>query len=86
MNYPEAIKCISNRLGISQEVVKSAYESYWKFIRTKITDLPLKEDLNEEQFNKLRTNFNVPSIGKLTCTYSRYKALKDKYYKDKKVL
>lgn len=80
MNYSEIIERISSRLNIPKEVVKSAYESYWKFIRTKIIELPLKDDLSEEQFNELRTNFNVPSIGKLTCTYGRYKSLKDKYY------
>lgn len=79
MNYTEIIRHVSSKTGIPEKVVKVAYESYWKFIRTKITELPLKDNLSEEEFNKLRTNFNIPSIGKLACTYSRYKALKSQY-------
>lgn len=79
MNYKDAIDHIANKLELPREVVKEAYESYWKYIRCTISELPLKDDLSEEEFNKLRTNFNIPSIGKLSCTYSRYKAIKDRY-------
>ena len=37
-----------------------------------ISSLPLKEDLTEEDFSKLRPNVNIPSIGKLYVTYDRY--------------
>lgn len=79
MIYSEAIKQISVELNLPPEVVKEAYESYWKFIREHIKTLPLKENLNEEDFNKLRTNFNIPSLGKLSCTYERYKGIKKQY-------
>ena len=59
-----------------QEVVKEAYESYWKFIREHIKALPLKEDLSKEEFDKLRTNFNIPSLGKIHCTYDRMLGVK----------
>lgn len=59
--------------------------SYWKFIRQTIQELPLKEDLTKDEFNKYRTNFNIPSIGKLSCTYDRYKAIKDKFNYIKKL-
>lgn len=71
MIYSEAIKQVSIELGLPPKVVKEAYESYWTFIRNNIKALPLKEDLSKEEFDKLRTNFNVPSIGKLSCTYDR---------------
>lgn len=79
MNYQDAINHVANKLELPREVVKEAYESYWKYIRCTISELPLKDDLSEEEFNKLRTNFNVPSLGKLSCTYPRYKAIKDRY-------
>ena len=79
MNYQDAINHVANKLELPREVVKEAYESYWKYIRCTISELPLKDDLSEEEFNKLRTNFNIPSIGKLSCTYSRYKAIKHRY-------
>lgn len=72
MIYSEAIKQVSIELGLPPQVVKEAYESFWTFIRNNIKALPLKEDLSKEEFDKLRTNFNVPSLGKLSCTYDRF--------------
>lgn len=85
MIYSEAIQHVSKELGLSSEVVKAAYESHWKFIRETIKALPLKEDLSEEEFNKLRTNFNIPSLGKLACTYERYMGMKKQYKRFKEL-
>lgn len=85
MTYKELFIKVSNELNIPEEVVREAYVSYWKYIRNEIQELPLKEDLTEEEFNRLRTNFNIPSIGKLSCTYDRYKAIKDKFKYIKKL-
>ena len=85
MNYQDAIDYVANKLELPREVVKEAYESYWKYIRFTISELPLKNDLSEEEFNKLRTNFNVPSLGKLAVTWDRYKAIKDRYKYAKKL-
>lgn len=74
---------ISEELGIPYEVVNRAYNSFWLFIRETIKELPLKERLSEEEFAELRTNFNIPSLGKLSCTYDRYKSIKDKYEESK---
>ena len=76
MIYSEAIKQVSIELGLPPQVVKEAYESFWTFIRKNIKALPLKEDLSKEEFDKLRTNFNVPSLGKLSCTYDRFIGIK----------
>ena len=74
-------KKVAEEMNIPVEVVEFAYKSYWKFIRKTIQELPLKEDLSEEEFNKLKTNFNIVSLGKLSCTYDRYKRiiLREKY-------
>lgn len=73
--YKEA----AEELGLPKQVVKKAYSSFWKFIRTTIGELPLKEDLSEEEFDKLKTNFNIPSLGKLNCTYDRLIGIKERY-------
>nr|DAU04175.1 MAG TPA: Histone family protein DNA-binding protein, Burkholderia ambifaria, Histone family.85A [Crassvirales sp.] len=79
MIYSEAIKQVSTELGLPPKVVKEAYESLWTFIRNNIKALPLKEDLSKEEFDKLRTNFNIPSIGKLSCTYDRMIGVKKRF-------
>lgn len=79
MSYQEILKKVAIELNLPVEVVRRAYESHWTFIRETIKRLPLKEPLNEEDFSKLRTNFNIPSLGKLTCTYERMLGVKKRF-------
>ena len=79
MNYPDIIGKVSQETDIPLEVVDTAYKSYWKFIKQTIQSLPLKDDISEEEFAKLRTNFNIPSLGKLTCTFDRMMGVKKRF-------
>lgn len=79
MDYKDLITQISKELSLPYKVVDKVYKSYWRFIRDTIQNLPLKENLTEEDFQKLRTNFNIPSLGKLSCTYDRVKGVKERY-------
>lgn len=83
MKYPNIVETLSKELNVPTEVVDAAYKSFYSFMREVITSLPLKEDLSEEEFNSLRTNFNLPALGKLHCTYERYLGMKEqqKYIK-----
>lgn len=72
MNYNEIVIRVSQETGLPSKVVDKVFKAYWSFIRTSIQALPLKELLSEEEFSKLKTNFNIPSLGKLTCTYEDY--------------
>lgn len=73
------INKVAEELGLPREVVRAAYNSFWEYIKATIKELPLKENLTEEEFDKLQTNFNIPSIGKLSCTKDRYKNIKDRF-------
>lgn len=76
MNYSDIINKVASELNIPEEVVDKAYKSYWEFIKQTIQSLPLKDNINEEEFTKLKTNFNIPSLGKLTCTFNRMVGVK----------
>ena len=52
MKLKDIIKQVSQENNLPEEVVTLAYKSYWKFIKDTIQELPLKEDLSEEEFNK----------------------------------
>jgi hypothetical protein len=86
MKYLEIINKLSKELNIPEKVVDTAYKSFFSFMREVISNLPLKENLTEEEFNKLKTNFNLPALGKLHCTYERYLGIKEqkKYIKSLK--
>ena len=79
MNYPDIIGKVSEELDLPKEVVDKTYKAFWLFINQSIQSLPLKDNLNEEEFAKLKTNFNVPSLGKLTCTYDRMLGVKKRF-------
>lgn len=78
MRYKDIIKTVSNDLNIPKEVCDEVYRSYWGFIKKTIKELPLDINMTEEEFNKLRTNFNIASIGKLYCTYDNIIGLRKK--------
>lgn len=85
MRYEDILNKVAADLGIPIEVVKLAYKSYWEFIRQTIQSLPLKDNLSEEEFSKLRTNFNIPSLGKLSCTFDRMARMKKRFEYIKKL-
>lgn len=84
--WEKAVKEVSKELGIPENVVKAAYLSAWKFVVRKIQELPLKEDLTDEEFNKLRTNFNMPSLCKIYVTGDMYRRTKRMYSYIKKFI
>lgn len=79
MSYKDIITKISEQVDLPEDTIHKVYKLYWNYIKHCIQNLPLKEDLNESEFKELRTNFNIPSLGKLTCTYNRYLKVKEKF-------
>lgn len=79
MSYPDIVGKVSRELNLPKEVVDKTYKAYWLFIKNHIQSLPLKESLNEKDFAKLRTNFNIGSIGKLCVTYKHYVGIKKRF-------
>ena len=72
----ETINRLSRELNLPPDVVEKAYKAYWKFIRYTIGQIPLKKDMDEAMFDKLKVNFNIPNLGKLACTHSKYTKLR----------
>lgn len=79
----EIIARLAFQLGISKDSVVKIYKYFWRYIKETIESLPLNKDLSEEEFSRLRTNFAIPYIGKLYCTYNDYKVTKERYAKHK---
>ena len=75
----EIILDVSRNLDISPDVIEKVYKAYWLFIKETIQALPLKDNLSEEEFSTLKTNFNVPSLGKLACTLDKYNRVKKRF-------
>jgi hypothetical protein len=82
MTYEEIVAKVSEDTGLSRKLVDSTYKSYWRAVREHIKSLPLKEDLSEEEFKKLKPSVNIPSLGKLYVTYERYMKIRKQYIKN----
>lgn len=84
MTYSDIVIQVSKEIGLPPEVVDKVYKSYWMFIKQTVQALPLKEELTQQDFSKLKTNFNIPSLGKLSCTYDRMIKVKERFKHIKK--
>lgn len=84
MIQSKIINKVSSNLNIPADIVSFYYKMYWLFIRDYIQSLPLKGCLNIDDFIKLRTNFNIPSLGKLHITLDRFINFKEQFYKHDK--
>ena len=72
MNYKPIFEQVSKETGIPIETVSLAYRTFWKFIKSTISELPLKE-CTEEQLEDMKCCFYLPYIGKLYCNKDTFK-------------
>jgi hypothetical protein len=79
MKLQEIVYKVSEELNLPPELVEKTYKAYWYSIRSMISELPLKDIKTEEEFNRLKPNFNIPSIGKLSITWERFKGLQKRF-------
>lgn len=77
--YDKIFKEVSEETGIPYNQVRLAYKYFWKFIKNTFISFPLKNNLTKEEFEKLRCSFNVPYLGKIGCSWDRYKKITEKY-------
>lgn len=70
------IEEVAGELGIDVNVAKMAYLSQWLFIKDTIGNLPNLLEINEEEFNKEKTNFNLPSLGKFNTNFKKIQRVK----------
>lgn len=67
---------IALKHNIKLEEVKEVIDSMYGFIREKTTSINFNEkELTKEEFLDLKTNFNIPCIGKFVAGYYTYKKI-----------
>ena len=76
MTFKQIIKQVAKELNLPEDLVRNTYKSYWKVIRQIIENNNIKYSkdsiLTANEFNSKQMNINIPSIGKLNCTYDKY--------------
>lgn len=79
MKLDEITDVVAERLNLPKKLVFNVYKLYWKSISEHITKLPLKEELSKEEFDALKTTFNIPSLGKLITSWDIVSRMKEHY-------
>lgn len=79
MIIEDAITRTADELGLDKGFVKDIYMAYWKAIRNHISQIPMKDDLSQEELESYRPTVTMPSLGKLACPWERYSSVKKKY-------
>jgi len=69
----DKVKMLIHKIGLKyhlqDEDIRKIIASPYMFARETITSLDLKDNISEEDFNKLKTNFIFPKIGKFYVKY-----------------
>lgn len=78
-NLDDIYNEVSMNLNIPKSLVKSVYSSYWLYIKNKINEMPLKDDLSKDDINEMKNSFSIPFFGKLYVDTDKAIRLKNKY-------
>lgn len=79
LNSADKIKIeeMSKEMSIPKDVIIKAIESQYEFIRKKTKELHFDPNLTREEFNAMKTNFNIPCIGKLYASFYMYRKMNE---------
>tara|TARA_B100000768_G_C11208700_1_gene345010 strand:- start:67 stop:330 length:264 start_codon:yes stop_codon:yes gene_type:complete len=72
------IKEIAEKYDLSVKEVESIISSPYSFIHQTTKSMVLKDNMTREEFDETKTNFNLPSIGKLYASYFMYNEIQKK--------
>jgi hypothetical protein len=72
MVYKQIIKKVAKELNLPEPLVKETYNSYWKFVKDTIENIPIKSNFEKEDYN---ISFNIPFIGKLYLDNDKLKQI-----------
>jgi hypothetical protein len=80
LNRADAIKAreIAEKYGVTIDEMKKLISSPYEFIDKKTRALEFEDGLTKEEFNKIKTNFNIPALGKLYVSYYMYSEIQKK--------
>lgn len=63
------IHSIGLEFNLQDDIIQKIVQSPYKFTRETISNLDVKDEMTEEEFNELKTNFIYMHIGKLYTNF-----------------
>lgn len=75
-------KELAEKYNVDVDVIKKIIASPYNFIQHKTKELDFKDGLTREEFDKMKTNFNIPGLGKLYASFYLYNEIQKKKKKN----
>jgi len=75
-------KELAEKYNLDIEIIKKIISSPYEFIQKKTRQLNFKDGLTREEFDKIKTNFNIPGLGKLYASFYLYNEIQKKKKKN----
>lgn len=72
MRLQEIYEQVAKDLGLPPLLVKRTYLAYWKVVKEHVVAQPFDEIEEAWEYNELRPNINIPSLGKLYVGLGRF--------------
>lgn len=69
---------LSKELDLTDEEILNAYKAYWRFIHDKAGSIDFQNIKSKDEFEKIKTSFNIPNLGKLYSTWYLCKKINKK--------
>ena len=76
-------KEMSEKYGIELELIKKIIGSQYEFIHKTCGEMDFNKEMTREEFDKMKTNVNIPGISKLYASHNVYRTITDKKNKKK---
>lgn len=77
------IEDIAKKYNLSIEEVKKIIAAPYEFIQAVSKETILKDNMTKEEFLEVKTNFNLPSLGKLYASNFMYNEIQKRKEKEK---
>lgn len=73
---------LAEKYGISPLEIRQIISSQFEFVKETNRKLEIPDDLTKEEFDKLKTNFTFPAIGKLYASFFLYNKIQENKKKE----
>jgi hypothetical protein len=85
LNKADKLKALelSQKYSLDLADVELMVKEPYEFIREKTKELTFEDNLTKEEFKKMKTNFNLPAIGKLYASHYLYGKIQENKNKKK---
>tara|TARA_R110002050_G_scaffold97749_1_gene203187 strand:+ start:1365 stop:1625 length:261 start_codon:yes stop_codon:yes gene_type:complete len=78
----DKIKELAEKHSLPVETIEKIIISPYEFIQEESKRIVFSDGMTREKFDKLKTNFNLPSLGKLYASYFMYNEIQKKKKKN----